>query len=94
MSNVELLKLLLIQSCEKWLRRRYRNHRMHFQPLLYLSDLINWIFSPVYVFLKRITRPFIKWILRRTTGLCELQRTCYCEPGGALRVIGIGLSSF
>lgn len=65
---------------------------MHFQPLLYLSNLFNWIFSPVFVFIKRITRPFIKWILRRTTGLCELQRTCYCEPGGAPRILGIGLS--
>nr|SVE83814.1 EOG090X0AMT [Daphnia pulex] len=62
---------------------------MYFHPLLYISNLFNWIFSPVCVFLKRITHPLVKWILRRTTGLCELQRTCYCEPGGAPRILGI-----
>nr|SVE75294.1 EOG090X0AMT [Daphnia dolichocephala] len=62
---------------------------MYFKPLLYISNLLHWLFSPAYVFIRRITRPFIKWILRRTTGLCELQRVCYCEPSGARRILGL-----
>ncbi|KAF7266509.1 hypothetical protein GWI33_020190 [Rhynchophorus ferrugineus] len=41
-----------------------------------------WIFS--YYF-----RPIIKWFLRRTTGLCELQRICYGEVSGAPRIKGV-----
>nr|CAG4646461.1 EOG090X0AMT [Macrothrix elegans] len=43
----------------------------------------------ITLYVSEVTRPFVKWVLRRTTGLCELQRTCYCEPSGASRVIGI-----
>jgi ELMO domain-containing protein len=32
-------------------------------------------------------RPVLKGILRRCTGLCELQRICYGEPPGAARAI-------
>ena len=64
---------------------------MKFQPLLHLSNLLHWLFSAVSAYVNRLTRPFIKWILRRTTGLCELQRTCYCEPSGAPRIHGIGI---
>ncbi|KAJ8916572.1 hypothetical protein NQ315_000216 [Exocentrus adspersus] len=31
-------------------------------------------------------RPIIKWFLRKTTGLCELQRICYGEVNGAPRI--------
>ncbi|XP_018567429.1 ELMO domain-containing protein 2 [Anoplophora glabripennis] len=38
-----------------------------------------WLFT--YYF-----RPIIKWFLRKTTGLCELQRICYGEVSGAPRI--------
>ncbi|XP_060533119.1 ELMO domain-containing protein 2 [Cylas formicarius] len=31
-------------------------------------------------------RPLLKWFLRKTTGLCELQRICYGEVSGAPRI--------
>ncbi|KAJ8980385.1 hypothetical protein NQ317_009379 [Molorchus minor] len=31
-------------------------------------------------------RPIIKWFLRKTTGLCELQRICYGEISGTPRI--------
>ncbi|XP_066261587.1 ELMO domain-containing protein 2 [Euwallacea similis] len=34
-------------------------------------------------------RPVIKWFLRKTTGLCELQRICYGKVSGAPRVKGV-----
>lgn len=37
-------------------------------------------------------RPVIKWFLRKTTGLCELQRICYGEVSGAPRVHGVEYS--
>lgn len=37
-------------------------------------------------------RPLIKWFLRKTTRLCELQRVCYGEPNGAARTLGIETS--
>lgn len=37
-------------------------------------------------------RPVVKWFLRRTTGLCELQRICYGEVSGAPRVKGVEYS--
>nr|CAG4647275.1 EOG090X0AMT [Megafenestra aurita]SVE92557.1 EOG090X0AMT [Megafenestra aurita] len=62
---------------------------MLFNPLACVSRLLKWIFSTVSVFLNNISRPFVKWLLRKTTGLCELQRICYCEPNGAPRIHGI-----
>lgn len=44
-----------------------------------------WIFDYVL-------RSLIKWFLRRTTGLCELQRICYGEISGAPRVHGVEYS--
>lgn len=35
------------------------------------------------------TRPLIKWFLRKTTKLCELQRICYGEVSGAPRVLAV-----
>jgi len=34
-------------------------------------------------------RPLVKWFLRQTTRLCELQRICYGEPAGAKRTIAV-----
>lgn len=34
-------------------------------------------------------RPIVKWFLRKTTGLCELQRICYGEIKGAPRSKGV-----
>ncbi|KAG5893460.1 hypothetical protein JTB14_012177 [Gonioctena quinquepunctata] len=44
-----------------------------------------WLFN--YYF-----RPVIKWFLRKTTGLCELQRICYGEVSGAPRIKGVEYS--
>lgn len=44
----------------------------------YIWSLISWYF-----------RPLIKWFLRQTTKLCELQRICYGEPSGAPRVSAV-----
>nr|SVE73725.1 EOG090X0AMT [Daphnia atkinsoni] len=62
---------------------------MYFKPFVYFSNFLSWLLSPVCIFIKRISHPCFKWILRKTTGLCELQRTCYCEPSGAPRILGI-----
>ena len=35
-------------------------------------------------------RPLVKWFLRQTTRLCELQRICYGEAAGAARTCGVG----
>lgn len=43
------------------------------------------LWSYIYWYL----RPFIKWFLRHTTRLCELQRICYGEPFGASRALGV-----
>lgn len=37
-------------------------------------------------------RPLIKWFLRKTTRLCELQRVCYGEPAGAARTLAVDQS--
>lgn len=37
-------------------------------------------------------RPLVKWVLRRTTRLCELQRICYGEWKGAQRTNGVEFS--
>jgi len=34
-------------------------------------------------------RPLVKWFLRQTTRLCELQRVCYGETSGAPRTIAV-----
>ena len=44
----------------------------------------------LYVWLCWYFRPAIKWFLRQTTRLCELQRICYGEAPGALRTMGVG----
>lgn len=34
-------------------------------------------------------RPIVKWFLRRTTQMCELQRICYGQPSGAARTFAV-----
>lgn len=34
-------------------------------------------------------RPIVKWFLRQTTQMCELQRICYGQPSGAARTIAV-----
>lgn len=37
-------------------------------------------------------RPLLKWFLRKTTKLCELQRVCYGHPSGAPRTLAVEYS--
>jgi len=46
-----------------------------------LTQLINLIWWYI--------RPLVKWFLRQTTRLCELQRICYGEPSGAPRTMAV-----
>lgn len=39
----------------------------------------------IFTFFYAYARPIIKWLLRRFTRLCELQRICYGEESGAKR---------
>lgn len=48
-------------------------------------DLIQTMLSVFYWYF----RPIIKWFLRRTTRLCELQRICYGESAGAARTCAV-----
>lgn len=50
--------------------------------------MIGFVFSYLYWFF----RPLMKWFLRKTTRLCELQRICYGEPAGAPRSLGVEFS--
>ena len=47
-----------------------------------IQNLIAWLY---WYF-----RPAIKWFLRQTTRLCELQRICYGETPGAQRSCAVG----
>lgn len=60
----------------------------------YVKGLFSWIITVISSNIYQIFRPGIKWVLRKATGLCELQRTCYCEPAGAKRIVAIGLYIF
>lgn len=52
---------------------------------MYLQNLIDYMFALVLFYL----RPIIKFFLRKTTGLCELQRVCYGTSPGAERTLQI-----
>lgn len=43
------------------------------------------IFFNFWALVQWYLRPFVKWFLRKTTCLCELQRICYGEKAGAPR---------
>lgn len=47
--------------------------------------IIKMLFFNLWSVLQWYLRPFIKWFLRKTTGLCELQRICYGDKPGAER---------
>jgi len=48
-------------------------------------DLITQLVSAICWYF----RPLVKWFLRQTTRLCELQRICYGETSGAPRTIAV-----
>lgn len=50
-----------------------------------MLSILNSLLSYVYFCI----RPVIKWILRKTTKLCELQRICYGDEKGAKRTLNI-----
>ncbi|KAK7867153.1 hypothetical protein R5R35_008352 [Gryllus longicercus] len=52
------------------------------------------MFRSFWTFLYWILRPFVKWFLRKTTKLCELQRICYGERVGACRTLGVEFSLY
>lgn len=43
----------------------------------------------IWLYISYYLRPIIKWFLRKTTGLCELQRICYGEKHGAPRIYSV-----
>ncbi|KAL3280348.1 hypothetical protein HHI36_017837 [Cryptolaemus montrouzieri] len=43
----------------------------------------------IWWFFTSYLRSVLKWFLRRTTGLCELQRICYGEVSGAPRISAV-----
>ncbi|XP_047528601.1 ELMO domain-containing protein 2 [Vanessa atalanta] len=47
------------------------------------------VFFNLWSVLQWYLRPFIKWFLRKTTKLCELQRICYGDRAGAERTCNI-----
>lgn len=47
------------------------------------------LFFNIWSFLQWYLRPFIKWFLRKTTRLCELQRICYGDKPGAHRTCNV-----
>lgn len=48
-----------------------------------MSPGIGFFSSWIYYFWLTFIRPFVKGFLRRTTGLCELQRICYATRGSS-----------
>ena len=51
-----------------------------------VQAILTWLFC--------CFRPAIKWFLRQTTRLCELQRICYGETPGAHRTCAVGKFEF
>ncbi|XP_065156612.1 ELMO domain-containing protein 2 [Atheta coriaria] len=47
------------------------------------------MYTYFWFLLQYYVRPIYKWFLRKTTGLCELQRICYGEVSGAPRTRNI-----
>ena len=56
----------------------------------YRMELLTKLLSLVSWYLSWYLRPLVKWFLRQTTRLCELQRICYGEASGAPRTIAVG----
>lgn len=47
------------------------------------------MYTYIWLLISYCLRPIYKWFLRKTTGLCELQRICYGEVNGAPRIKGV-----
>ncbi|RZF33223.1 hypothetical protein LSTR_LSTR014028 [Laodelphax striatellus] len=47
------------------------------------------MFNSIWLNLYYYLRPILKWLLRKTTRLCELQRICYGESAGYSRSYGV-----
>jgi len=56
---------------------------------MFLSGLRMELLSHLINLICWYLRPLVKWFLRQTTRLCELQRICYGESSGAPRTIGV-----
>merc|ERR550525_877079 len=61
---------------------RYSNVKFYLSSRM---DLITQIVTAICWYF----RPLVKWFLRQTTRLCELQRICYGETSGAPRTIAV-----
>ncbi len=59
---------------------------MFFSRIKQSMDLLQSLIAWLYWYF----RPIIKWFLRQTTRLCELQRICYGELIGAHRTCAVG----
>ncbi|KAL1140865.1 hypothetical protein AAG570_000793 [Ranatra chinensis] len=53
-----------------------------------------WGLEKLWLFLYWQLRPLVKWFLRKTTKLCELQRICYGKPAGCLRSQAVEFSLY
>lgn len=61
--------------------------------ILSLLGMMFYYLKPVWCSIYfSYVRPLFKWILRKTTRLCELQRICYGESHGAKRSLGVEYS--
>lgn len=65
------------RSFSRWLR------------LSLVSDLINRFTESIVSLFWRSFTPFLKTLLRKCTGLCELQRICYKTEKGAQRSLDV-----
>ena len=68
--------------------RKLKNVLLQWWQVIYVDrmELLSSLINLVSWYL----RPLIKWFLRQTTRLCELQRVCYGETSGAPRTLAIG----
>ena len=52
-----------------------------------IGQLFNHLFTAIYFFFRKLLKGF----LRKTTGLCELQRICYADYSNAYRSKAVGM---
>lgn len=66
---------------------------IYWYVILSLVGMMFYYLKPVwYTLYFAYVRPLFKWLLRKTTRLCEMQRICYGEKHGAARSLGIEFS--
>ena len=63
------------------------SYHPHHIILINMVIVINFVIVAIIIITHR---PLVKWFLRQTTRLCELQRVCYGETSGAPRTIAVG----